>query len=239
MATTYTTNVRLQMPATSDRHWDVLLNANARYLDSLNALGGLAVTTLETPSASLSCRISAGTFVKSNGMLVTFGGTASLALPVSATSFVWLTDSGLPGVGSVYPTTPYVPLAQVTTVATTILQINDTRAAYQSVVANTVFVAKAGDTISGPLQVVSPSTGTAVLSLDPVNLLIGFFGVTPATQAAKITAMTDSTGGTPGGTLTNVGSTFSQATLNNNFASLTATVNALVAAFKRHGLMSS
>jgi hypothetical protein len=227
MATTYTTNVRLQMPAASDRHWDVPLNANAQYLDSLKALGGLAVTTLEAPSASLSCRISAGTFVKSNGTLVTFGGTASLAIPASVTSLIWLTDSGLPGVGSVYPATPYLPLA------------HDARAAYQSIGANTVFVAKAGDTISGPLQVVSPSTGMAVLSIDPVNQLVGFFGVTPATQTAKITAMTDSTGGTAGGTLTNVSSTYTQGILNNNFASLTATVNALVTAFKRHGLMSS
>jgi hypothetical protein len=239
MATTYTTNVRLQMPAASDRHWDVPLNANAQYLDSLKALGGLAVTTLEAPSTSLSCRISAGTFVKSNGTLVTFGGTASLAIPASVTSLIWLTDSGLPGVGSVYPATPYLPLAQITTSATTILQINDARAAYQSIGANTVFVAKAGDTISGPLQVVSPSTGMAVLSIDPVNQLVGFFGVTPATQTAKITAMTDSTGGTAGGTLTNVSSTYTQGILNNNFASLTATVNALVTAFKRHGLMSS
>jgi hypothetical protein len=239
MATTYTTNVRLQMPAASDRHWDVPLNANAQYLDSLNALSGLAVTTLEAPSASLSCRISAGTFVKSNGTLVTFGGTASLALPAGVTSFVWLTDSGVPGVGLTYPATTYVPLAQVTTAVTTILNISDTRAAYQSVGANTVFVAKAGDTITGLLQIVSPSTGTAILSIDPINQLIGFFGATPASQAAKIIAMTDSTGGTAGGTLVNVGSTYTQANLNNNFASLTATVNALVAAFKRHGLMSS
>ena len=62
---------------------------------------------------------------------------------------------------------------------------------------------------------------------------------TPASQAAKVTALTDSTGGTAGTTLANVGTSFSQATLNNNFASLAATVNALVAALKRHGLMSS
>ncbi len=72
-----------------------------------------------------------------------------------------------------------------------------------------------------------------------MNQLIGFFGTTPSTQAARVTALTDSTGGTAGTTLVNVGTSFSQATLNNNFAALAATANALVAALKRHGLMSS
>src|SRR5436305_12209392 len=121
----------------------------------------------------------------------------------------------------------------------TIVQVIDARLPYQSVGANTAVVSKAGDTVSGALQVSNPSTGSAALSVDPVNALIGFFGATPATQAARVTALTDSTGGTVGTALANVGPSFSQATLNNNFPSLPATVNALVAALKRHGLMSS
>jgi hypothetical protein len=239
MSTTYTPNIRLQMPATSDRQWDVALNANAQFLDSLSALGGLAVSTLEVPSTSLSCQISPGTFITSNGTPMTFAGIASLALPASATSLIWLTDSGASSFGSAYPVTTYLPLAQVTTGATNILHVIDARAAYQSIGANTIFVAKAGDTISGTLRVVSPSTGTTVLSIDPVNQLIGFFGVAPVSQAARVVALTDSTGGTTGGTLANVGGSYAQATLNNNFASITATVNTLIAALKRHGLMSS
>ena len=238
MATTYTTNVRLQKPSAADRHWDVPLNANADYLDGLAAVGGLAVTTAEAPSVSLTCRIAGGAYLKANGTIGTYaGGTLSLA--ASATSKVWLTDAGVPGSGSAWPTTPNLPLAQVQTGPSTILQIVDARIPYQSVGASTAFVSKAGDTVSGALQVANPSTGTATLSVDPIGQLIGFFGTTPATQAARVAALTDSTGGTAGSTLANVGTSFSQATLNNNFASLAATVNALVAALKRHGLMSS
>lgn len=238
MATTYTTNVRLQKPAAADRQWDVPLNANADYLDGLAAVGGLAVTALEAPSASLSCRVAGGAYLKANGTIGTYAG-GSLALPASATSYVWLTDTGVLSSGTVWPTSPNLPLARVMTGTSTILQVVDARLPYQSVGANTAFVSKAGDTVSGTLQVSNPSTGTAALSVDPVNALIGFFGATPATQAARVTALTDSTGGTAGTTLANVGTSFSQATLNNNFASLAATVNTLVAALKRHGLMSS
>jgi hypothetical protein len=238
MATTYTTNVRLQKPATADRHWDVSLNANVDYLDGLAAVGGLAVTTLEIPSASLSCRIAAGTYLKSNGTVGTYAG-GSLTLAASATLYVWLTDAGAAGSGTGWPAAPYLPLAQVETGTSTITQVVDARAPYQSAGANTAFISKAGDTVAGVFQVANPSTGTDVLSIDPVNQLIGFFGTVPTTQAAKVTTLTDSTGGTAGTTLANVGTSFSQATLNNNFASLAATVNALVAALKRHGLMSS
>ncbi len=238
MATTYTTNVRLQKPAAADRLWDVPLNANADYLDSLASVGGFAVTTLEVPSASLSCRIAAGTYLKSNGTLGSYAG-GSLTLTASASLVIWLTDGGTVGSGTAWPVAPYMPLAQVTTAASTIAQIVDARVPYQTAGANTAFVSKAGDTVAGTFQVANPSTGTDVISVDPLNQLIGFFGSVPATQAAKVTALTDGTGGTAGTTLVNVGATFSQATLNNNFASLTATVNALVGALKRHGLMSS
>lgn len=238
MATTYTTNARLQKPAAADRLWDVPLNANADYLDGLAAVGGLAVTSLEVPSASLSCRIAAGAYLKANGTVGSYAG-GSLALPANATSYIWLTDAGVLGSGSAWPTTANLPLAQVQTGPSAVLQVADARIPYQSVGANTAFVSKTGDTVSGALQVSNPSTGTSVISADPVNALIGFFGATPSTQAAKVTALTDSTGGTSGTTLANVGTSFSQATLNNNFASLAATVNALVAALKRHGLMSS
>ncbi len=47
-------------------------------------------------------------------------------------------------------------------------------------------------------------------------------------QSGTITELTDSTGGTADDTLADVGASFSQATLNNNFADLAAKVNALV-----------
>ena len=239
MATTYTTNLQLQKPSTADRQWDVPLNANADYLDALAAVGGLVVTPMESPSVSLNCRITAGTFMTANGSSGSFAGTASLALPASTTSYVWLTDIGVVGNGPAFPTVPHVRLARIVTGLTSISQVIDSRMAYQSIGAASLFVSKAGDTVSGPLQVIGPTSGTPLLTLDPTALTIGFFGTAGATQAARLNLLTDSTGGTASDVISNVGATFSQVTLNNNFASVTAKVDALIAALKRHGLMST
>ena len=72
MATTYTANARLQKPATADRNWDVTLNANADTLDAVSAIGGLATTVTETPSATLNVRVAAGSFVAADGTLGAF-----------------------------------------------------------------------------------------------------------------------------------------------------------------------
>jgi hypothetical protein len=239
MATTYTNNIRLQKPSTADRQWDVPLNANADSIDALAAVGGLAVTSMESPSLSLNCRISAGTYVTANGSSGSFAGLASLTLTANTTFYIWITDAGVAGSGTSFPATPHVRLAQAVTGPTSIVQIIDARMAYQSIGAATLFVSKAGDTVSGALQVVGPASGTPVLAVDPTAQTIGFFGVTAASQAARLNLLTDSTGGTASDVVANVGTAFSQATLNNNFASITAKVDALIAALKRHGLMSS
>ena len=81
---------------------------------------------------------------------------------------------------------------------------------------------------------------TPGVGADPVNRWIGFFGATPATQAAALAPLDASaTGGVAANALVDVGGSFAQATLNNNFASLAAKVDALIAALKRHGLMAS
>ncbi len=69
--------------------------------------------------------------------------------------------------------------------------------------------------------------------------MIGFFGASPASQAPALTPLTSSSPGVASDTLADVGTAFSQAVLNNNFASLAAKVDALIAALKRHGLMGS
>ncbi len=56
LATTYSANARLQKPATSDRNWDVPINANTDALDAMTAVGGLASTPTEIPSATLQVR---------------------------------------------------------------------------------------------------------------------------------------------------------------------------------------
>ena len=100
------------------------------------------------------------------------------------------------------------------------------------------FVLKAGDTMTGPLTVASPGSGTPLVAADSVNRLIGFFGTVPASQAPALNPLSGSPG-TASDTLADVGGSFSQAVLNNNFASLSAKVDAVIAALKRHGLMGS
>jgi uncharacterized protein YggE len=56
-------------------------------------------------------------------------------------------------------------------------------------------------------------------------------------QAATVTALTNSNG-TADGTIADVGASFSQATLNNNFRDLSDKVNAIIAALKNAGLMA-
>ena len=239
MATSYTANARLQMPATSDRNWDVPINANAFALDGMTAIGGLVVTTTETPSATLQVGVSSGNFIKSDETVLAFSGTPLLAVPASSTVYLWLTDSGVLSTGPSFPTSAHLRLAQVVSGPSSVLKVVDER--IQCSVAGTGlgFVLKAGDTMTGPLTVVSPVSGSHLVVADPLNVLIGFFGATPASQASTLTPLVSNSPGVASSTLADVGTTFSQSVLNNNFASLAVQVNALIAALKRHGLMGS
>ncbi|GAC1463672.1 MAG: hypothetical protein NVSMB9_01400 [Isosphaeraceae bacterium] len=61
----------------------------------------------------------------------------------------------------------------------------------------------------------------------------------PAAQTPPLAAIVDNSTGTASNSIVDVGSTFSQAQINGNLATLAAKVNALITALKRHGLMSS
>jgi hypothetical protein len=238
VATSYTTNVRLQKPATADRNWDAPINANADALDGMTAIGGLAVTTTETPSATLNVQVSAGNYRKADGTIGTFAGTPSLALPAAATTFLWLTDSGVLTLGPTFPPTAHVRLASVTTSATTILSVADQRVQCSTSGTGLGFLLKAGDSIpDGANFALGTTTGTQVGTAP--SQMLGFFGNTPATQAPATPALTDTTGATPGSGIVDVGSTFSQVNINTNFATLAAKINTLISALKRHGLMGS
>ena len=50
MSNTYTSNVKLAMPAIGDTGWSVPVNGNCTTLDGLAPVGGLAVTTTEIPA---------------------------------------------------------------------------------------------------------------------------------------------------------------------------------------------
>lgn len=72
-----------------------------------------------------------------------------------------------------------------------------------------------------------------------VTQKIGFWNVTPVVQpaGANQAAITDSTGGTPGFTLVDVGIVFNQANINNNFASLNRQVDAFRTALVNAGII--
>jgi hypothetical protein len=238
VATTYSTNARLQKPATSDRNWDVSINANTDAIDGFTAIGGLAVTTTESPSAALQVGVSPGNFVKSNGTLVNYPGVPAFVVPASSTAYLWLTDAGVLTSGPSFPASAHLRLAHVVAGPTSVLQVVDERVQCSVAGAGLGFVLKAGDTISGPLTIVSPGSGTPLVAADPVNWRIGFFGASPASQAPVLNPLSIPSG-VASDALADVGPSFSQAVLNNNFASLATKVDALIAALKRHGLMGS
>jgi len=243
VAMTYTTNARLQKPGTSDRQWDVPINANADALDAMTAVGSLAVTTTETPSTSLQVRVSAGAFIKLDRSVGTFSGNPTVVVPGSATVYLWLDGSGTLVSGSAFPTAAHLRLAHIVSGPNAVAQVVDERIQCSAAGSGVGFVLRAGDTITGPLTIGATTTNGATVPLvvaDPVNGLIGFFGASPATQAQGVTPLDASAnGGIASDTLADVGASFTQATLNNNFASLAAKVDALIGALKRHGLMAS
>lgn len=129
MPDTFTSSVGLRKPADNAQDWDTLLNANFDLLDALAALGSLAVATTEVPSTTLNVKVSAGTFRQSDGTLATYSGTASQALTLSATNYLYLTNAGVLTVNtSGFPAdTFHVRLAIVTAGATTVTAVADAR----------------------------------------------------------------------------------------------------------------
>jgi hypothetical protein len=126
MATTYTTNAKLQKPAAGDRTWSTPLNANADALDGLTAIGALCGAPHEIPSASLNLDVSAGTYVKADNSVGVYAG-GTIALTASIANYVWLTGSGVLTKGSAFPTTPHVRVCVATCDGTKITAIADAR----------------------------------------------------------------------------------------------------------------
>lgn len=79
-------------------------------------------------------------------------------------------------------------------------------------------------------------TGTKIGT--STSQLLGFYNATPVVQRSDFGALTDSTTGTAGNTINDVGGAFNQATLNNNFASLTDRINDIRTVLRDLGLMA-
>jgi hypothetical protein len=134
MATTYTTRTALPKPADGDIGWGTTWRAQMDALDAAQAVGALAVSPAERPSASLNVQVAAGVFISSAGAYVTYAGTASFGLTASGTRYLWLTDGGTLTAGSAFPSsgTKCVRLAVVVAGATTLTSVTDARVPFVS-----------------------------------------------------------------------------------------------------------
>lgn len=126
MASTYTTNAGLEKPAAADRNWNLPLNANADALDAMTAVGSLCATANETPSSSLTLKVSAGAYVKADNSVGVYAG-GTIALTASIANYAWLTGSGVLTKGAAFPTTPHVRICVATAGTATITSIADAR----------------------------------------------------------------------------------------------------------------
>jgi len=129
MSTSYTTNVKLAMPAIGDTGWSTPLNGNCTTLDALGPVGGLLVTTHEQPSGSLKVDVAAGKYVKRDWTVGSYAGISGYTLPSGSVKALYLdaTASYALTAGSAYPSTQHVRLATVTTGASTVTSVVDDR----------------------------------------------------------------------------------------------------------------
>jgi hypothetical protein len=188
MTTTYSTNTKLGKPAVADRNWNVALNANADLLDGLTPIGGLCVTTLEVPSASLNVQVAPGCFQKRDGTLGTFAGSTSFAVGPGQASVLFLTNEGSLSVSTTgYPTTSCVPLATVVTGSTTISSVTDNRVVCAVVGTDAQpYLPLAGGTLGdGANLVLGTSAGTQFGTSTTQKL--GFWSATPVPRPSPYT----------------------------------------------------
>ncbi len=172
MSNTYTSNVKLAMPAIGDTGWSVPVNGNCTTLDGLAPVGGLAVTTTEIPSASLNVAVAAGSYITQGGAIGTFPGSASQAMAANATQVLYLdlTNSGALTVGASYPATSHVRLATVAAGASTVTSLTDNRQCFNVV----------GSWADGVNITLGTATGTQIGTAS--NQKLAFFGNAPTTQ---------------------------------------------------------
>ena len=172
MSTTYTPNIKLAQPALGDTGWSVPLNGNCTALDGLAAIGGLAVTPTEIPSASLNVKVAAGNYVQQDGTIATYAGASSTAIAASTTKYLYLdlTSSGALTVGGSFPATAHVRLAVVVAGSSTITTVTDNRLPF------TV----CGSIVDGVNWTFGTATGTKIGTA--VGQKLGLWGATPVVQ---------------------------------------------------------
>jgi hypothetical protein len=191
MSNTYTNNIALATPAYNDPGWDVPLRSNNSLLDGQQALGALGVAFTEQPSASLNVKVAAGTFRNSAGNLVSYVGTAPVAMAPNTTNYLYLTDAGVLTVNTTgFPASAFhVRVATVVTGSSTITQINDARVPWSSGgnALSTIYLALAGGTFTDASGVVTVGCGTAHGTKFGAGTtdLLAFYGAAPVAQQAN------------------------------------------------------
>jgi hypothetical protein len=182
---TYTTNLKLAKPATAERDWGTMCNSNADGLDRNNGLADLFVSLAEVPSASLHVRVAPGVYVRQDGTVGSYAGSASQAIPASTTRVLYLDASGTLTVAASYPSTAHTRLATVVAGASTITSITDDR----------VLATTCGSFADGVHFTFGTVVGTQ-LGTSPAEKL-AFYGATPIAQrAGSAQASVDTTAAT-------------------------------------------
>ncbi|MGP0063519.1 MAG: hypothetical protein ACLQGP_07975 [Isosphaeraceae bacterium] len=172
MSNSYTPNIKLAMPAIGDTGWSTPVNSNCSTLDGITAVGALAVTTTEVPSATLNVAVAPGSYIRQDGSIGSYAGTNSQTMIASSTQALYLdlTNSGSLAIAATYPSTPHVRLATVVAGNSTISSIVDNRQCFN-------VVGSWADSVNITLgTAIGTQIGTAT------NQKLGFFGKTPITQ---------------------------------------------------------
>jgi hypothetical protein len=182
VADSYSPNLKLATPTPGTRTWNNELDGNRQILDRQNAVGDLAVTTSEVPSASLAVDIAAGLFLNQGNQVTSFAGATAVAVTASTTTYIYLTSAGVLTMSTAgFPATPalFVPLATVVAGSVTITSIADARCPF-TVVGSGYMPLTGGTLADGANIAVGSSTGTMIATSSTQR--VGFFGKQPATQ---------------------------------------------------------
>jgi hypothetical protein len=215
MASTPTTNLRLNKPASHDPSWNVPLDENWDALDVLAPLKGMAVTLKEDPSSTRNVAVASGAYTKPDGSYGTFAGSAGYLIDASSTRNVWIDSAGALAQGAAWPSTVHVRLATVTTDASTVTSIVDARV-----------------TLRATGAVVSPATFTQTYSTADATLS----AYTADVESVAYTGLADGVGGTPYASVTDLNALRAAVEVQRLFTEdIAGMLNALIDALQARG----
>lgn len=185
----HTTNdVGLQYPDYKDQQWHIPIQNSLAQLEAQAPLKLLDVRPTEIPSTTLNVRIAAGWFRASTGLLVSYAGLASLAIPTGTTKWLWLDETGTLQQGSAFPNngTWFFPLAIVAAGPTTITSVTDQRWTARSIggFSNGALQARPAETPSASLNI---AVAPGVFWAAGLRSLVSYAGTSSFAIAASST----------------------------------------------------